>query len=273
MPLGAKNRDTIRQTSNRMHHQLSIRGGDIHARTGGAGAPTIVFESGGAACSTEWDVIEPSVARFATTAVYDRRGTGKSSAVDGPRRLQDIVDDLEAVLDALSLPTPILLVGHSLGGLIARLYAARHPRRVLGLVLVDPTHELMPERFQAALSPAAFAVLREEFAVAPEGLNLVDELRLLSPMPALHCPLTVLSATTRSKLPASVPVSLAAELVAALDTIAPSLHRRLAASSSQGIYCAVENAGHHIHLERPDVVLKVIKAMISDVQSACSIGG
>ena len=248
-----------------MDYELSIRGGDIYARTGGTGAPTVVFESGGAADSSEWDMIEPMVAHYATTVVYDRRGTGKSSAVDGPRSLQDIVGDLESVLEALSLPTPTLLVGHSRGGLIGRMYAARHPGRVMGLVLLDPTHELMPQRFREALSEPAFAILCEGNAVAAEGLNLIVELSSLSPVPALHCPLTVFSAHTR-ELPTSVPPSLAAELTAALDAIAPSLHRQLADSSSQGTYYSVENAGHSIHRQRPQVVIEAIRTMISQFE-------
>ena len=135
--------------------------------------------------SSAWSEIEPVIARDATTLVYDRRGTGKSGHVEGPRSLADLADDLDVLVDALHLPSRLVLVGASLGGLLVRLFAARRLARVCGMVLVDPTHELMPERFEAVLSAAAYAALIEGNRVAGEGLDLLEAIRTM-PAPAQH---------------------------------------------------------------------------------------
>jgi pimeloyl-ACP methyl ester carboxylesterase len=226
--------------------------------------PSVLFESGGMSDSSVWRAIESAIALHATTVVYDRRGTGKSGAVVNPRSLADLTDDLEALIDALRPPAPWVLVGHSLGGLLVRLFAARRPEDVRGLVLLDPTHELMLERFEAALSPAAYAMLIDGNRLDGEGLALVDALRTVTPIPALsHTRLIVLGGRARiADLPADMPREIARELTAAIDQIGSALHRRLAEESSRGSYRRIEGAGHDIHRDRPEVVVDAILSLL-----------
>jgi pimeloyl-ACP methyl ester carboxylesterase len=247
-----------------MDCNVSVQDGTLCARKGGAGAPSVLFESGGMSDSSVWREIEPAIAPYATTLVYDRRGTGNSAAVDGPRRLADLTDDLEALVDALRPPTPLILVGASLGGLLVRLFAARRLADVRGLVLVDPTHELMPERFAATLSPDAYAALIGGSSIAGEGLDLVDALRSMPPIAKMpHTPLIVLSGKARiDDLPRSLPPNIAREIAAALDTVAPALHRRLASDSAHGTHHWIEGAGHNIHRDRPQLVIDAIRSLL-----------
>jgi pimeloyl-ACP methyl ester carboxylesterase len=73
--------------------------------------------------------------------LYDRSGLGWSDPGPRPHSAGRIADELHQLLDAAGVPAPYLLVGHSLGGMVVRLYAARHPDAVAGMVLVDPTPE------------------------------------------------------------------------------------------------------------------------------------
>ena len=91
----------------------------------------------------------PGVAAFARVCAYDRPGTildldhrSRSDLVPMPRSAGDIVADLHALLSAAALPGPYVLVGHSFGGLVVRLYAATYPDEVAGLVFVDAVHEV-----------------------------------------------------------------------------------------------------------------------------------
>ena len=110
----------------------------LHLVEAGSGSPTVVLEAGIAASSLSWSLVQPRVAQFARVLSYDRAGLGWSSLSPEPRTLRQSVDELHALLRAAAAPAPYLLVGHSYGGLLVRAYAARYPREVAGLVLVDP---------------------------------------------------------------------------------------------------------------------------------------
>ncbi|MGH9536111.1 MAG: alpha/beta fold hydrolase, partial [Terriglobales bacterium] len=114
-------------------------------------APTIVFEAALAASSIGWELVLPAVAEFAPVLAYDRAGLGWSDAP--PRRVAgrdrtaaDMVEDLRALLASAGVPRPVILAGHSYGGLLARLYAALYPSEVAGLALVDAA---APEQWTA----------------------------------------------------------------------------------------------------------------------------
>ena len=98
-----------------------------------------VLESGGAAELTSWEAVPESIAARtgATVVTYDRAGFGGSDL--GPEDLtpDEQVEDLRGALDALGVPKPRVLVGHSYGGLMAMHHAARHPDEVAGVILVD----------------------------------------------------------------------------------------------------------------------------------------
>jgi pimeloyl-ACP methyl ester carboxylesterase len=107
----------------------------------GSGSPAVVFLAGGGAVGLDYLNVQQRAAALTTSVIYDRAGTGWSDRVDLPRTSVEVIDELRGLLRAAEVPTPYVMVGHSLGGLYARHYAQRYPSEVSGLVLLDPAHE------------------------------------------------------------------------------------------------------------------------------------
>ncbi|WP_344972547.1 alpha/beta fold hydrolase, partial [Streptosporangium fragile] len=146
----------------------------LHALTEGRG-PAIVIECGLGGSQLEWEEVADGLRGRATVVRYDRPGFGWSPGARCDRRSAATAARLRALLHALDVPPPYVLVGHSFGGLHVRAFAAAEPSAVAGMVLVDPAHERMRE----ALTPAtkvAERVVRHGAAVAaalaPLGLGV-----------------------------------------------------------------------------------------------------
>lgn len=100
--------------------------------------PTVILEAGLAATSLSWATVQPLIAPFARVASYDRAGLGWSDDAVTPATALNAARELRLLLDCAKLPPPYVLVGHSLGGLIVRIFQQENADLVGGLVLVDP---------------------------------------------------------------------------------------------------------------------------------------
>ena len=163
--------------------RVDIGGGRrLYYECRGTGTPTVVLESGLRNTAEAWKVtfdpprgsVMDGVAGFTRVCAYDRPGTtwgvverSRSDPVPMPRTARDAADDLRALLRTIPVRGPVVLVGHSTGGLIARLFARTHPGRVVGMVLVDA----ISERVQTLMTRAQF--------------RLYDKVLLTRPPPAL----------------------------------------------------------------------------------------
>ena len=115
-------------------------GGRLHLHGIGEAGPTVILDAGIGASSLSWSLVQPMVARFARVYAYDRAGYGWSEPAepeDGRRIASRLADELRRLLRAAEVPGPYVLVGHSFGGFVARVYAERWPVEVAGLVMVD----------------------------------------------------------------------------------------------------------------------------------------
>jgi pimeloyl-ACP methyl ester carboxylesterase len=116
----------------------------LHIHGLGNSGPAVVLDAGIGASSLSWSLVQPEIARFARVYAYDRAGLGWSDPPGwqrGPRLASRMAEELRALLHNSGVDGPYILVGHSFGGYVARLYAERWPVEVAGLVLVDSPDE------------------------------------------------------------------------------------------------------------------------------------
>jgi pimeloyl-ACP methyl ester carboxylesterase len=135
---------------------VDVGGHRLHIQCAGAGRPTVVLEAGALAMSALWGNVQPAVAACSRVCSYDRAGLGWSEAGPEPRDARRIAGELRKLLRNAGEPPPYVLVGHSFGGLLVRVYADRYPEEVVGLRLLDPSHPDQVARLERALGRPSF---------------------------------------------------------------------------------------------------------------------
>jgi pimeloyl-ACP methyl ester carboxylesterase len=189
-----------------------------------------------------WDRIEPALARKTRTCSYDRSGVGGSDVRPSEPAVvpaEQVVDELHELLAKAEVDGPHVLVGHSLGGLNARLYAARHPDDLAGIVFVDPT------------SPNYF----EDGSAGPEALGAAISYRTAFD-------------TTRSVELGDRPVIV---LVSAQQrAITEDEAGELAKRSSTGMLVRTDT-GHSIHLVLPKLVVEATNLVVESAKTDSSL--
>ena len=134
---------------------VDVAGRAAHVVEMGAGTPTVWLENGWLGTTLGWGSFQQRLAQHTRVCAYDRAGIAWSDPVDTQRSAQNEADEFAALLDAMGETEPIILLAWSGGGPVAQIFAADHPGRVAGLVLMDaipPGYDLWatqtyPERY------------------------------------------------------------------------------------------------------------------------------
>jgi pimeloyl-ACP methyl ester carboxylesterase len=119
---------------------IDVGGFRIHLNCAGTGTPAVIFDAALGASSLSWSLVQPEVARVTRACTYDRAGFAWSEAGPLPRTAGRIATELAQLIRRADIAPPYVLVGHSFGALVMRIFAARHRDLTAGLVLVDPAH-------------------------------------------------------------------------------------------------------------------------------------
>ncbi len=228
----------------------------------GTGAPTVVLEAGGGNSADTWAGVQPEIARSTRVCSYDRAGLGQSDpAPAGVRTVQDSVGDLHALLDTAGVSGPYVLVGHSFGGLIVRLYASQYPDEVAGLVLVDG----MPPDLLAsglALQPPAerqetFTIMRGLHPQDPEHLDIIASGVWVMAHPPAPVPAIVLAAGFHGG--PGTPPDLA------FENLWAELQREQARVLDARLV-SIPEGDHFLQLDRPELVVEAIRQVVEAVR-------
>ena len=119
---------------------IDVGGFALHLHCSGDGSPTVVLDAALGGSSVSWAWVQPEIAKLTRVCTYDRAGFGWSDPGPMPRTVGRMADELHTLLNRGEVSTPFVLVGHSFGGLVMLVFAARYRRDVAGMVLVDPAH-------------------------------------------------------------------------------------------------------------------------------------
>ena len=149
---------------------VDVGGHRLNIRCAGEGAPAVVLDAGLANDNHAWEPVEKRVSEFTRVCSYDRAGLGKSDAASGVPTSQTASDDLHSLLAGAGVAGPVVVVGHSYGGLIVQLYAAQHPEDVAGVILVDSLHPENLVRAAEILGEQAMAAMMRGVQGNPEGV-------------------------------------------------------------------------------------------------------
>ena len=133
---------------------IEVNGAALRYDLTGAGAKTLVLvhEMGGTLES--WDDVLPALSQGRRVLRYDTRGAGLSEKIRGTADIDQMADDVAALLDALGIAGRVAIAGIAVGGAIAIHYAARHAARTAALIPMGPATGIPPERRQASLAAA-----------------------------------------------------------------------------------------------------------------------
>jgi pimeloyl-ACP methyl ester carboxylesterase len=261
----------------RIENMVDVGGRKLDCFLYGKGSPTVVLVSGLEAPQVYWNPVIPDLAAKATVVTYDRAGVGKSEIGDLPTHGEQSAKDLHVLLDKLGVPRPFILVGHSYGGNVVRLFASMYPDDMGGLILEDTQHEDVLTEMRKILKGKdleAFDELMADRFATPENPKTEEDYRNMTreqvkksgPLPRI--PFVVLAATGRAKAMAEIFSAGAIEEMERLDL---TLNNRLAALIPDGKLILVEGTGHNIHLDKPEVLIAPVMEMIKQVGEARSV--
>jgi pimeloyl-ACP methyl ester carboxylesterase len=116
---------------------VSVDGYKMHIYCIGEGSPTILLDHVGGGSSVDWALIQPRLAEHTRVCAYDRAGYGWSEFNPAPRTLEQQVNELRGLLRGANEQGPYIFVGHSYGARVGRVFAARYPSEIFGLVMMD----------------------------------------------------------------------------------------------------------------------------------------
>jgi pimeloyl-ACP methyl ester carboxylesterase len=277
---------------------VDVGGHRLHlVHKGPSGGPTVVIEQGAGEPWIFWWAIVERVATFASVCTYDRAGIGSSDAAPSTRTPLDHARELRRLLDSARIPGPYVLVAHSYGGLIARLFTRDNRRDVAGLVLVDSFEEgvvfqpdVLPmyRRFRKLLALMAFAarvgilrliakIRRPEASTLPAEIHARTEALGQSPaffrgmsadmkmIDAYDLGLRKPGATgDLGDLPLVVITHGQAfpGPMATLEKYWGAGQERLAGLSTRGKLVVAHNSNHMIQQDEPDVVIDAIRGVL-----------
>ncbi|MGC7095127.1 alpha/beta fold hydrolase [Amycolatopsis lurida] len=244
--------------------KIQVDGKAVNVSCSGASEhrPTIILLHGGGDGLDKFAALQGRLAEKDRVCSYDRLGAGASDQPGGPQTFETTGKVLTGVIDQVAGGGPVVLAGHSLGGLIAGRYAPAHQDKVEGLVLLDAT------------SPSQSADLVEEIPASATGMGsqLRDQtLGILSGQNPEQLAAPDGMVASAGDIPVEV-ITHGKQYLGAIPEFGPGLERRWAegqqkwlALSTNSKLTTAANSEHYIHLDEPDVAIQAIQRVADQI--------
>lgn len=277
---------------------VDIGGRKIQIDCRGMGKPTVVLESGlGTSGSLDWSFVQNQIAKTTRTCAYSRAGIMWSDPHDAPDVAKAIAEDLHTTLANAGETGPFVMVGHSLGGPYNMTYTKYYGAEVAGLVFIDsshpdqlsgfesivakyqstsshpkkvrPSHKLLTrfDQLQSVFSTVFAYAVTSEAASQKESEALVQTLAEAGTIRQLdNRPTIVLTAGISLSTEEQATIGITPEEYEQHRIAWRLLQADMATWSSNSQHLIVPDAGHHIHIDRPDVVIAAVRSAVSKVR-------
>jgi pimeloyl-ACP methyl ester carboxylesterase len=260
--------------SNPFDQKVDMGGYALRIRCTGQGSPTIVIVTGFGEAGVEretssWIQVANAIEKTTRICLYDRAGLGSSDVAPGENRTsQDMARDLHSLLVNANVPSPYILVGHSIGGFNVLVFTSEYADTVVGMVLVDASHPDQWSAINAVLPPQSpdepESIKRIRVippASLPEKMDIPASINQVKAVKSLgNLPLVVLSHSPAWSIDPSLPP----ELSGKIEQIWENQQNEFAHLSSNSTHVIATKAGHYIQVDEPqvviDAILKVIEA-------------
>ena len=268
------------RATNDIDGRFDVGGRSIHLKCEGNGTPVVVVDAGLGTPPAEdpgWLGIAGKIAPVTRVCLYDRAGLGSSDPAKArPRTSKDAATDLHAALKAAHVEGPYLLVGHSIGGLHAQVFASLYPADTAGLVLVSSTHPDQSGTWLALLGPAKpgeekavteartfIGTVQTDPAKNEEGLDITQSAAQARQLRTLGAkPVIVATHSPRFRM---VP-GLSEPVAIRLEDGTQRLQKRFLALSTNAHQNIAATAGHGLPHEDPAFVVANILQGVSAVR-------
>ncbi len=276
---------------------VDIGGRRLYLACKGSGTPTVILEAGAGNDGDIWSMVEPEaatkisvfdgVAQFTRVCAYHRPGTiagsekSRSDPAPMPRNAGDIVADLRALLAAAGVRPPYVLVGHSFGGLVVRLFASTVPAdEIVGLVLVDAAQEEFWTKLKALVTPEQWEGVIT--ATPPELADDRDIEKLdvdasaaemrsrAAARPLRPLPLIVLSRGLPMELSPDIAAKLPANFSADQESVWRSCQDALVALVPGAKHVIATKSGHYIQTTEPELVIAAVRQVVEAARRGSS---
>lgn len=235
---------------------MEVDGRTVAYAAGGSGH-SVVFEAGIGDGYAAWTPVLISMTSNAAVFAYDRAGEGRSTAVPDPRDGTHMVAELQRNLDVAHVPSPYVLVGHSLGGPLMVLYARLHPDDVTGIVIVDGRPATFTDRCFAELGEANAECFPPPDVLA--SLPPVERLELAGLEDTMH---QLVAAPPFHQVPVVILTHSKAANTPAVEALWLKMQHEMATELS-ATHHVVPNTSHNIQLDAPSSVVDAITEVLA----------